>query len=57
MKILIDTDELREQLKEIVNANNVDTLVEVLRIIEGGKHGETDHDSRLPGREGTLRDE
>lgn len=57
MRVIIDTDDIRQQLKEIATADNVDTLVEVMRILEGGKHGETDNDSRLPGREGTLRDE
>ena len=57
MRVIIDTDDIRQQLKEIVTADNIDTLVEVMRILEGGKHGETDNDSRLPGREGTLPDE
>lgn len=57
MRVIIDTDDIRQQLKEIVTADNIDTLVEVMRILEGGKHGQTDNDRRLSGREGTLRDE
>lgn len=57
MRVIIDTDDIRQQLKEIVTADNIDTLVEVMRILEGGKHGETDNDRRLPGRERTLPDE
>lgn len=57
MRVIIDTDDIRQQLKKIVTADNVDILVEVMRILEGGKHGETDNDRRLSGREGTLRDE
>lgn len=57
MRVIIDTDDIRQQLKEIVTADNIDILVEVMRILEGGKHGQTDNDRRLSGREKTLLDE
>lgn len=53
----IDLYEIKETLKEIANGDTIDVLVEVMRILEGGKHGETDNDSGLPGRDGTLPDE
>ena len=42
MRVIIDTDDIRQQLKEIVTADNVDTLVEVMRILEKGKKAESD---------------
>jgi len=41
----IDLYEIREKLKEIANGDTIDVLVEVMRLLEGGNHGETDNDS------------
>lgn len=37
-------EEIREKLKEIANGDNIDTLVEVMRILEGWNDGRTADD-------------
>lgn len=50
-------DDIKEQLKELVDFDTVDILVDVMRILKGGSDGETDNNRRLSRGEGTLRDD
>jgi hypothetical protein len=38
-------DDIKEQLKELADFDTVDILVDIMRILKGGKDGETDNNS------------